>query len=337
MPVGKIPADPPSELFLTLTSIVWTPDARAQVSNFENREGEISGTVLIEASKRPASQVAVSLKSRVAGIFRSVLTDLEGRFRVQNLPRGTYEIAVDEEGYEAAQTSAQLDGPSSKLVLYLRSKSGAIRQSGYTVSVRELKIPGKARDEFKKGLERLGKNDPVGSLNHFTKATQAFPGYFEAYYNIGVADAALGRLDEAMRAFQTSIELSDGRYALAQFGYGYLLCQEGKPDEAEKVVRRGLELEDAAPQGYVILSEALVQLNRRDEAEKSAQESLLRNPRFAGTYLALADVAASKDDYRAEIADLDIYLTLQPSGLGSEQARKRREVALRILALHPHD
>jgi tetratricopeptide (TPR) repeat protein len=323
--------------FLTLTLIVWTPDAKAQVSNFENGDGEISGTVLLDANKRPASQVAVSLKSRVAGIFRSVLTDLEGRFKVQNLPRGTYEIAVDEEGYEAAQTSAQLDGPSSKLVLYLKSKSGAIRQSAYTVSVRELKIPGKARDEFEKGLERLRKNDPVGSVNHFTKATQAFPGYFEAYYNIGVADAALGRLDEAMRAFQTSIDLSEGRYALAQFGYGYLLCQEGKPGEAEKVVRRGLELEDAAPQGYVILSEALVQLNRRDEAEKSAKEALLRNPNFAGTYLALADVAASKDDYGAEIADLDIYLTLQPSGPGSEKARKRREVALKMLALHPHD
>jgi len=203
--------------FLNLTLIAWTQDARAQVSKFENGDGEISGTVLLDANKRPASQVAVSLKSRVAGIFRSVLTDLEGRFKVQNLPRGTYEIAVDEEGYEAAETSAQLDGPSSKLVLYLKSKSGAIRQSRYTVSVRELKIPGKARDEFQKGLERLGKNDPAGSLSHFTKATQAFPGYFEAYYNIGVANAALGRFDEAMRAFQTSIDLSDGRYALAQF------------------------------------------------------------------------------------------------------------------------
>lgn len=323
--------------FLTLTLIAWTPDARAQVSNFENEDGEISGTVLLEASKRPASQVAVSLKSRVAGIFRSVLTDLEGRFKVQNLPRGTYEIAVDEEGYEAAQTSAQLDGPSSKLVLYLKSKSGAIPQSSYTVSVRELKIPGKARDEFQKGLERLGKNDLVGSLSHFTKATQAFPAYFEAYYNIGVADAALGRFDEAMRAFQTSIDLSEGRYALAQFGYGYLLCQEGKPGEAEKVIRKGLEVEDVAPQGYVILSEALVQLNRPDEAEKSAQEALLRNPNFAGTYLVLADVAASKDDYRAEIADLDIYLRLRPSGPGSERARQRREVALRMLTLHPQD
>src|SRR6476646_3074161 len=323
--------------FLNLTLIAWTQDARAQVSKFENGDGEISGTVLLDANKRPASQVAVSLKSRVAGIFRSVLTDLEGRFKVQNLPRGTYEIAVDEEGYEAAQTIAQLDGPSSKLVLYLKSKSGAIRQSAYTVSVRELKIPGKARDELQKGLERLGKNDPAGSLRHFTKATQAFPGYFEAYYDIGVANVALGRFDEAMRAFQTSIDLSDGRYALAQFGYRYLLCREGKAAEAEKIVRKGLEVEDVAPEGYVILSEALVQLNRPDEAEKSAREALLRNPGFAGTYLALADVAASKDDYRAEVADLDIYLRLQPSGPGSEQARQNREVALRMLTLHPQD
>jgi tetratricopeptide (TPR) repeat protein len=323
--------------FLNLTLIAWTPDAMAQVSKFENGDGEISGTVLLDANKRPASQVAVSLKSRVAGIFRSVLTDLEGRFKVQNLPRGTYEIAVDEEGYEAAETSAQLDGPSSKLVLYLKSKPGAIRQSRYTVSVRELKIPGKARDEFQKGLERLAKNDPAGSLSHFTKATQAFPGYFEAYYNIGVANAALGRFDEAMRAFQASIDLSDGRYALAQFGYGYLLCQEGKAAEAEKIVRKGLEIEDVAPEGYVILSKALVQLNRPDEAEKSAREALLRNPRFAGTYLALADVAASKGDFREQIQDLNLYLKLQPSGPGSEQARHHREVALRMLTLRPRD
>jgi len=333
----KVPPILLLNFILTLTLLACTPDLRAQVSNFENGEGEISGTVLLEASKRPASQVAVSLRSRVAGIFRSVLTDLEGRFKVQNLPRGTYDIAIDEQGYEAAQTSAKLDGPSSKLVLYLKSKSGAIPQSSYTVSVRELKIPGKARNEYQKGLERLGKNDPVGSLSHFTKATQEFPGYFEAYYNIGVADVTLGRMDEAMRAFQTSIDLSGGRYALAQFGYGYLLCQEGKASEAEKIIRKGLEVEDVAPQGYVILSEALVQLNRRDEAEKSAQEALLRNPRFAGTYLALADVAASKDDYRAEIADLDIYLRLQPRGPGTEQARQRREVALKMLALHPQD
>ncbi|MHB8500491.1 MAG: tetratricopeptide repeat protein [Candidatus Acidiferrales bacterium] len=318
-------------LFLSLTLVAWPLSAKAQQSAFDDAEGEISGTVLLESNKRPAGQVAVSLKSRAAGIFRSVLTDLEGRFKVQNLPRGTYEIAVDENGYEAAQTSAQLDGPSSKLVMYLRCKPGSIRQSKYTVSVRELKIPRKAQNEYQKGLERAAKNDLAGSLSHLAKATQSFSGYFEAYYNMGVVQMTLGHEDEAGKAFQTAIDLSGGRYAQAEFGYGYLLCQEGKADEAEKLIRRGLEEEDAAPDGYVILSEALVRLNRVDEAEKSAREALLRNPSFASAYLALSDVDARKNDYRAEIADLDIYLRLQPSGPGSEQARQHREVALRML------
>jgi tetratricopeptide (TPR) repeat protein len=324
-------------LLLNLTlMITWAPGAKAQVSSLEGVEGEISGTVLLEADKRPASQVAVKLKSRVAGVFRSVLTDFEGHFRVQNLPRGTYDIAVDEEGYEAAQTSAQLDGPSAKLVVYLKGRSAPIRQSSYTVSVRELKIPRRAQDEFQKGLQRLAKNDPAGSLSHFTKASEAFPRYFEAYYNMGVAEMTLGHTDAAAKAFQTAIDLSGGLYARAEFGYGYLLCQEGRPVEAEKIIRRGLEVEDTSPQGYVILGQALKQLNRLDEAEKSVHEALLRNPNFAGAYLVLSDVAEGKGDYRAEIADLDIYLKLQPNGPGSELARKVRIAAQKMLAKsHP--
>ena len=324
-------------LLVSLMLAAWPPRAAAQKSTFDNAQGEISGTVLLDSDKRPASQVAVSLRSRAAGVFRSVLTDLEGRFKVQNLPRGTYEIAVDEEGYEAAQTSAQLDGPSSKLVVYLKCKPGSAHQGSYTVSVRELRIPGKAQREYQKGLELAARNDPAGSLTHLIKATQAFPGYFEAYYNMGVMEMSLGHQEEARKAFQTSIDLSGGRYAHPEFGYAYLLCQEGKADEAEQLIRRGLEVEDAAPEGYVILSEALVRLNRVDEAEKSAHEALLRNPNFAGAYLALSDVAASRRDYRAEIADLDIFLRLQPNGPGSEQARQHRDAAQRMLTLHPHD
>jgi len=329
--ISFLPFLVPSTL-LNLILLACPPNARAQVSSFAVAEGEISGTVLLEADKRPASQVAVRLKSRVAGVFRSVLTDLEGHFKVQNLPRGTYDIAVDEDGYEAAQTSAQLDGPSAKLVVYLRSRSGPIRQSSYTVSVRELKIPAKAHNEFEKGLERVAKNDPAGSLRHFQKATQMFPGYFEAYYNLAVAEMTLRHTGEAMQDFQTSIDLSGGRYAPAEFGYGYLLCQEGRPDEAEKMVRRGLEVEDAAPEGYVILGEALKQLNRLDEAEKSAHEALLRNPNYAGAYLVLSDIAERRGDYHADIQNLDIYLRLQPNGPGSTLARKVRAEAEKMLA-----
>jgi len=72
--------------------------------------------------------------------------------------------------------------------------------------VRELKIPGKARNEFQKGLDHLHKKDPAGSLSHFTKAFQAFPDYYEAYYHKGVAKMRLGQNDEAMQAFQMAID-----------------------------------------------------------------------------------------------------------------------------------
>jgi tetratricopeptide (TPR) repeat protein len=319
-------------LCLYLILLIWIPSAKAQVSSFESSEGEISGTVLLEANKRPASQVAVSLKSRAAGIVRSVLTDLEGHFHVRNLPRGTYEIAVEEAGYEAARTNAQLDGPSAQLVMYLKSRSVTTSQSNYTVSVRELRVPDKAREEMRRGLERTAKNDFAGSLFHFAKATQFFPNYFEAYYNLGLAHLALGHADDAIKAFQTSIDLSGGQYALAEFAYGYLLCQQGKPADAERIVRRGLEAQDAAPEGYVILGEALKQLNRMEEAEKMEQEALLRNPHLAGAYLVLSDVAEIRGDYRSEIMDLDAYLKLQPNGPGSEFARKVRAGAEQMLA-----
>src|SRR5260370_40159356 len=105
--------------------MVWVPTTMGQVQlpTDEQELGKISGTVLLKKGNRPASQVAVKLKSHAAGIFRSVLTDFAGHFEVRSLPPSTYEIVVDEPGYEPAQTSAQLDGSASNLVLYLNSSN----------------------------------------------------------------------------------------------------------------------------------------------------------------------------------------------------------------------
>ena len=97
-------------------------------------------------------------------------------------------------------------------------------------------------------------------------------------YHLGLAEATLGHNNEALTAFQTSIDLY-----------------------------------------------------RLDEAEKSAREALLRNAGFAGAYLALADLAERRSDFRVELQNLDIYLKSQPNGPGNEQARHAREAAARRL------
>ena len=311
----------------------------AQDSNYDKPDGKICGTVLLKTDHRALSQVAVRLKSHAAGIFRSVLTDFEGRFEVRGLPRGTYDIVVDEPGYEPAQTSAQTDGASSHLVLYVKSSNvPQILRDSYTVSARELRIPGKARREFEKGLGRLLKRDPAGSVSHFTKAAQAFPDYYEAYYHVGVAEMSLGHRGEAVQAFQMAIDLSGGRYAWAEFGFGYLLYLEGKPEEAVTIIHRGLEVDGSSAVGYLILGLVLFRLERLDEAERSAQEALLRNPNCAQAYLVLADVYGRRHEYRAQLQGLDTYLRLEPHGAEGERVRQVRAALLRILArMHPEN
>jgi tetratricopeptide (TPR) repeat protein len=332
------------KVFLNLVLIaaslmVWTPSAQAQVSTLEKKDGTISGTVLLKVNNRPASQVAVKLKSHVAGIFRSVLTDLEGHFEVRSLPPSTYEIVVDEPGYEPAETSARLDGSSSKLVLYLNSPHAAqTERNSYTISARELKISGKARNEYAKGLGSLEKKDFEASVSHFLKAAQSFPEYYEAYYHIGVARTRQGLLEEAKPAFQKAIDLSGGRYAWAEFGFGYLLYLEGQTEEAVTTIQRGLEVDGNSPDGYLFLGMALLRLNRLDEAEKCAREALLRNPNFAQAYLVLSDAYGHRREYRAQLQELDAYLKLEPHGADSEHVRQARVEVQEILArVHPED
>lgn len=299
-------------------------------------KGEISGMVLWKLDNRPAVQVAVSLRSRVAGVFRSILTDFEGHFDVKGLPPGPYEVTAEEAGYDPALIKLELKGDSPIVVLRLQPTvpHGSVR-SKTTVTVRELKIPGKAQEEYQRGLQDLNKNDFERSLAHFTKAISAFPNYYEAHYHAGVAELRMGQKEEALQAFQMAVDLSEGRYARAAFGVGAVLCELGKAAAAEPIIRRGLETDDSLPDGYVLLGIALLSQNRAEEAEKSAREALLRNANYGAAYLVLSEVHCSRSEFREQLADLDKYLTLQPNGSERARALAARERALQRLA-SPH-
>ncbi len=326
-------------LVLSFALFAWGGKVNAQEQDSQKTDGAISGTVYLPGDNQPASQVAVSLKSHDAGVFRSVLTDYGGHFEVPGLPAGTYEISIEERGCEPHRSTAQFDGTALKLELRLTS-SGAppAPANAYAISVRELTIPWKAQDEYRKGLVRLAKKDQNGSLSHFMKAVQLFPGYFEALYHQGIVHTNLGQLEKAMQAFQKAVVASGGRYARAVFGIGYVHYLQGNAAEAETAVRRGLEIDPNAADGYVILGMTLLRLNRPNEAEKSAREALLRDPHMADAYLVLADSCARREDYRDQIQDLDTYLRLDPNGGASKRAQEVRQVAQRILdRMHSRD
>ena len=322
-----------SLVWLLLCLLVCTSGVRAQIDSFDRQTVEIFGTVFAETGNRPVEGAIVNIRLDTGGTFVSVLTDWSGRFRVQRLEPGAYEIFVEEPNYEPAHVTLQLPrGPSPPLELSLKSSNRSlVRRTDYAISVRELKIPMQARNAFEKGLQRLAKQDAAGSLTQFARATAGFPDYYEAYYHIGVADLRLGREEEAAQAFQRAIDLSGGRYAWAQFALGLVLYRRGEYAEAETVIRQGLNQDENSAIGHLLLSLALFRESRLDEAEKSAGDALWRKSGFALPYLVLADIHGRRGEYARELQNLDAYLKLEPNGPASKRVREIHEGVQRII------
>ena len=334
-----------------LQSVVWSlfmiallsqaHPANAQSSSFDipyntawaKRTGQIMGTVYLKRSAEPASKVVVNVRSMLSGVNEAVVTDFGGHFELREIPQGAYEVSASEPGYGSASTIAEVGLFPTEITLYLSASSDPPRgENAYAVSLRELRIPSKAQNEYERGLDLVAKSDFAGSIAHFNKAAAVYPDYYEAFYHIGVAELRLNHQGKAMEAFQKAIDLSGGHYARPQFAYGLILCNQGKAAEAERLIRRGLEIDENSAEGHLFLGVALLNQNRLKEAEKSLREALARKRQYADVYLVLADVHAKRGDYRAQVQDLDIYLKLVPSAAGSDYVGKVREAAKRLVS-----
>ena len=313
-------------------AVVWGAGANAQ--SLDQGSGAVSGTASFEGSNRPASQVVVRLWSYARQIFRRVLTDHDGRFEVKGLPDGAYEVVAEEAGCDSERLTTDVHGSVENVALHLRPYVANSGRAGL-VSVRELKIPGKAQDEYQKGLERLTKADFAASLPHLRTATNLFPGYFEAYNLLGVAEMKLGQLERAVEAFQRSIDLSEGRYAAALFGMGFTSYLQGRLNEAEGILRRGLELDGNSADGHFYLGLTLFLQHRIDEAEASARAALLRKPDYAPAFIVLANVYGQKQAFQQQLEAMDKYLKLSPTGILAERVKQARQKTLEIVAALP--
>jgi tetratricopeptide (TPR) repeat protein len=213
----------------------------------------------------------------------------------------------------------------------LRSNLAPPDKTSPIVSARELRIPEKAMKSFNKGTQLLVAKDPAGSLSEFQRAIKVFPGFYEAYYKLGIAELELQRSADAQAAFGKSIELSDARFAPAYFALGLALCNEKMLAEAETTIRIGLGLDPDDAAGNFTLAWVLFSASRLADAEKSARKAIVHSANFAMAYLLLGQIHRQQRNLPALVADLDIYLKLDPQGPRSDAARFVRTQAQHLL------
>jgi tetratricopeptide (TPR) repeat protein len=199
------------------------------------------------------------------------------------------------------------------------------------VSARELRIPEKAMRAFNKGTQFLAARESARSIPEFQNAIKAFPGFYEAYYKLGIAQLDLQRSAEAQAAFGKSIELSDARFAPPYFALGLALCNEKQIAEAETTLRIGLGLDPDDAAGNFTMAWVLFTASRLVEAEKSARQTIQHSANFAMAYLLLGQIHRQQHNLPELVADLDAYLKIEPSGPHSDDARTVRTQAQHVL------
>jgi len=294
----------------------------------------IEGSVLFDGESQPAAKVRVDVKALGGATMASTFTDSSGRFEAPAEGGDAFIVSVQQQGYEPAEqrVNVEVGGGVPGVVITLHKVRPIPGDSeGYTVSVHDLKVPGKARRAYDKGLALLQKKDFEGSLARFKEATDDFSNYYEAYYQIGLANLELRRGDAAEHALQRAIDLSGGGYVNAEFALGALLVDRHDYVSAERVLRRAIDVDASSWKGHMFLGQALFGQNRLAEAEKSAREVILRRPDLPSAYILMANIHIKRQEFVLGIKDLDTFLSMKPTGPTSDQARAVREAAERVM------
>jgi tetratricopeptide (TPR) repeat protein len=310
-----------------LTATTGEAQTRQRTTTRSARSYSIEGTIRDASSNAALEHVRVDLVASEGETIGSAYTDAAGKFTFPSV-RVDYSLRVYQPGYVTLEEPVDLSLRARRgLQLWLKkSESGQQQSSDPSISAHELSMPGSAREAMEKGKQKLyGKKDPSGSLAHFERAMTLAPNYYEAYYQMAVAQWQLGRMQEAEQNIRKSIETSGDKYGGADLGLGALLANRKQFAEAEKFLRRAIELEPTMWLGHIELGRALVELNRVDEAQACAEQARALKPDAPLVYRLLASIHQLQKNNAALADDLTQYVKLDPNSPAGVRAKQMLE------------
>ncbi len=304
------------------------PQPNPNIETTQPRTYSVAGMVSDAQTNVRLDSVKVELRQFTGGTVATEFTSGEGNFEFENVAEGSYQIFVEQVGYQSTQQRVDVDGPTHGILIELRGISNASRTTAgnATISKRELLIPHKAHDAMEKGLMLLyTKSDYAGSVKQFERATQEYPDYYEAYTEMGVAYMKLKDTANSERVLRKALDLSDQKYGSALVWMASLYTDNQRSAEAEPLARKAVELDENSAQANSELARALLAMGRADEAEKSILTAIKLQPQNPVLYLLLANVHITLQNYPGLVDDLGNYLKLAPTGQFADQARKQRD------------
>lgn len=281
----------------------------------------VSGSVR-DINNNPLSGVRVELQSTTTGrTVASAYTYGTGEFSLQDVPKGQYDV-VATSGIHEARVRIDYPGCGDVTLRMATDLADAKAGDSSSVSLSEMKVPGKARKMFRKAVDafRMAKLDDAFSF--VQQALGMYPDYAQALTLRGVMNMQRGDTKKAEPDLQKAVELdySDdmGFVALAS-----LYNTEGKFDNALQILDRGMSVHPKSWQALFEKSRAEIGKHEYDSALKSLAKAQYYAPaEIAYLHLYRAKALLGINNPEGAIAELEQYLAKEPQGQNAEAARK---------------
>lgn len=297
----------------------------------------VTGRVVLADAGFPPL-VKVQLEDSPGRLVQTTQTEASGRFLFHGVQPGRYVIVVRIPGYHTVNLPVMVsNGPVIGLKLVL-TPDGFHRGSGKTssgdagiVSVRQLLIPGEAREEFRKGNQSRVHGKIDEAIKHWQKSIEIYPRYAESYMELSRAYADHGDFDRATTAAERAVEI-DGDNADPYTYLGYVYLKERKFPKAERAFRNAVRHSDDDWFSQFWLGELLlIQRNPKDAYPHLLRASLL-NPRMPQVFVFLYDDLLMLGRWRQALEKLDDFLARFPNHPLAAKAREMRKALARSLA-----
>lgn len=302
----------------------------SQLNSSRPENSSITGTVR-DMNNKPIKNIQVELRNLGGGVVNSASTSSSGSFEFSLVASGTY-LVVATSGTQQASERVEVSGWSNMVSLRMPVNGPQDGMAGNTVSVVQYRIPGKARDEYRKAHELAEKGNLEGASKYLARALELCPNYADALTLRGIlklnqreTEAAIADLDKAIQ--------SDANYAMAYMVMGSALNQQAKFDGALRSLERGESLAPNYWQGHFEMAKSYI--GKRDYPAALHQLDLAENmapTEYPLISLVRGHALLSMKQYPEAMIALESYLQKDPQGPNSEQARKMMEQAQALMA-----
>ena len=294
-----------------------------------NRPGDSDGSYMIKGrvfmpDGRAAQNVKVLVDSADSG-SKTYYTNIDGEFQTGNVKAGNFTVSATVEGLPTEREFLSIErgggGQTYTVTLFLRVE-GQKKGDFYSNNPLFKDVPKAALEKFKKGLERLEKNDAKGAVMFFEEATTAYPSFAVAYHQKGSAYLRENERDKALEAFVKAVQLKPD-FVEAKYSVGYTQYLKKNYEVAAAVFDDVLKQKADMVDAQMYLGISLFYLKNSDAAEATLKKTIgtPAGEKMPLAHLYLGQIYAQKKQNANAVTELEKYLELLPKAPNADRIR----------------